>query len=216
MAVDETQTWEVQACRGEYRGCPYCLVSLAGLQRQVQRAVADSGWESFLRDRCGGRILPHHRLSIALAACPNACTRPQIKDVGLIARVLPARINGECIGCGECERVCDEGAILCMGEVAELQRESCVGCGLCVRACPENAIEHTGLSFRFLAGGKLGRHPVWAREMASRLPGGAVQGAVRDFLDLAIRELRPSERIAEMVTREGVKVASTCADRASE
>jgi Na+-translocating ferredoxin:NAD+ oxidoreductase subunit B len=44
-----------------------------------------------------------------------------------------------CIGCGECETVCQFDAIK-IDEFAMIDRVPCVGCGVCTRACPEGAI----------------------------------------------------------------------------
>ncbi|MBW6467146.1 MAG: 4Fe-4S binding protein [Brevefilum sp.] len=44
-----------------------------------------------------------------------------------------------CIGCGECETVCQFDAIK-IGDFAMIDRVPCVGCGVCTRVCPEGAI----------------------------------------------------------------------------
>ena len=31
----------------------------------------------------------HHEFRVSLSACPNACSRPQIVDIGLIGAVTP-------------------------------------------------------------------------------------------------------------------------------
>lgn len=51
-----------------------------------------------------------------------------------------ARVDEElCIGCGECEAMCQFNAIS-IGQVALIDRNICTGCGVCTRACPEVAI----------------------------------------------------------------------------
>jgi NAD-dependent dihydropyrimidine dehydrogenase PreA subunit len=44
-----------------------------------------------------------------------------------------------CIGCGDCEVMCQFGAVTLI-EVAEVNETVCVGCGVCARTCPEGAI----------------------------------------------------------------------------
>lgn len=44
-----------------------------------------------------------------------------------------------CIGCGECEPMCQFEAIT-IHEIAEIDRRVCTGCGVCTRVCPEGAI----------------------------------------------------------------------------
>jgi ferredoxin len=47
-----------------------------------------------------------------------------------------------CIGCGECEAVCQFEAIT-IEAIAEINRVACAGCGVCTRVCPEGAIRLT-------------------------------------------------------------------------
>ena len=194
-------TWEVKACKGEERDCPYCLVSLSDIKTKIDDVLRTSGWETFLKARVSGPILPHRRLRVALSACPNACTKPQIRDIGIIARVVPDRVSVQCIACGECQEVCDEDAILCSEDAAALQKENCAGCGLCVRTCPTDAIESAGVRFRFLAGGTMGRHPAWAREVVPDLTADLVPIAVEGFVEMVMSEMRKGEDIPEMVAR---------------
>lgn len=44
-----------------------------------------------------------------------------------------------CIGCGECESMCQFDAITVL-EVAMINKDVCTGCGVCTRVCPEAAI----------------------------------------------------------------------------
>jgi hypothetical protein len=47
----------------------------------------------------------------------------------------------KCVGCGECVKVCPEGAPSMKGSgKAEIDRERCIGCGECALACPSKAI----------------------------------------------------------------------------
>jgi len=198
-------TSEITACRGAAGECPHSLASMASLQDELARVVAESRWDGFLRAAVKGPILPHYRLKIALAACPNACTQPQIKDIGIIASVRPRMVSDDCTGCGECERACGEDAIAVVDGRAALRMERCVGCGACVRQCPEDALASDGTRFRLLLGGRMGRHPRWATEIAE-LCEQDLPGAVAAALSLLIERDRPGERFAEMVDRLGVEV----------
>ncbi|HEY9069881.1 MAG TPA: 4Fe-4S dicluster domain-containing protein, partial [Candidatus Ozemobacteraceae bacterium] len=60
--------------------------------------------------------MAHLRFTIGIAACPNACSRPQIMDVGFIQAEYPAVEAERCIGCGACVRTCREGCLAIAGK----------------------------------------------------------------------------------------------------
>ena len=151
-------------------------------------AIRESGWDELLRHRVGGKPLAHQQLRFALAACPNCCTQPQIKDIGIVAVLIPKGIAPGCTGCGKCAQVCQESAIAVAEEQATFDCQACVGCGLCIRECPADAIETDGLRFRILVGGKLGRHPRFAEALPETVDATQVSAVVRRLLRSVMRE----------------------------
>jgi dissimilatory sulfite reductase (desulfoviridin) alpha/beta subunit len=130
----------------------------------LARAVGD------LREACpendgpGGRPY-HRRFRVSLSLCPNACSRPQIADFGVIGAALPRVTGNTCTGCNVCIGVCREGAISPRFGVPVIDYSRCVSCGECARACPCGSVEIYSGGFRVLVGGRLGRHPRLAREL---------------------------------------------------
>ncbi|MFH0996594.1 MAG: 4Fe-4S binding protein [Pseudomonadota bacterium] len=47
--------------------------------------------------------------------------------------------ENDCTGCGNCEDICQMGAIIVKGESAVVNLARCIGCGLCVARCEFNA-----------------------------------------------------------------------------
>ena len=45
-----------------------------------------------------------------------------------------------CLGCGDCAKVCDQGAICIEKGIAHIDPRKCVGCGLCAKTCPNRVI----------------------------------------------------------------------------
>ena len=47
----------------------------------------------------------------------------------------------KCIGCGDCEDHCSQGAIALVEEKAIIDAEKCIGCGECILICAQEAIQ---------------------------------------------------------------------------
>lgn len=200
IAPGQCCAYEVHPCRGLQGACPNALVRDPALVGQIESAVQASAWSQRHPGR-NGKAVPHHlRLRVALAACPNACTMPQIRDIGMIATVTPTAIRPECDGCGCCERTCREGAMRVQDGRAALQVDRCVGCGQCIKICPRHAIEPGPVRLRILVGGRMGRHPRWAQDLCAVEAASAAE-VVKAFLDGVAREARPTETMADVVAR---------------
>lgn len=198
--------YEVDRCRGIAGRCPFSLADNSELAADIVQAVSESAWAQ--RKQSG----PSHykQLRIALANCPNACTQPQIKDIGVIATSAPEAVGPDCNGCRQCEDVCQEGAIVVRDGQAELTRTKCVGCGLCFLQCARGALGSRAVQFRILVGGKMGRHPRWAQELCV-VDSSRVVKALQSFLQITAHHAKPTERIASVIERLGVaKLKEEC------
>ncbi len=111
-------------------------------------------------------LLYHHIPKIALAGCPNGCSQPRIKDFGIIGYVKP-QINPElCNSCGDCVRVCQEHSVM-LDPVPTFQNNTCMLCGDCLRACSAGALQPAETGWQLFLGGRVGRHPRFARLVAT-------------------------------------------------
>jgi dissimilatory sulfite reductase (desulfoviridin) alpha/beta subunit len=170
------------------------------LIEQIDLAVRASAWWPRVMQR-NGKVPSHHpRLRVALAGCPNACTMPQIRDIGIIATVTPQAVRPECNGCGGCERTCREEAIVVRAGRAVLDEDRCVGCGQCIESCPIQAIDPGPVRLRVLVGGRMGRHPRWAEDLCE-VDVASVAEVVKLLLDGLAGEALPAEQMADAVQR---------------
>lgn len=194
--------WEVTVCRGIEGACSHAVISMKGLQAALCEVARASGWARFAAgsEDCPS-IPPHKRLRIAVAACPNACTMPQIRDFGLIGAMTPRQIRTSCIGCGSCEQFCQEDAISVQEGKALFDSNRCVGCGECGPACPEEAIEMAGPLFRIMLGGKMGRHPRFALELSVRAKPAAAASAISVLLRNVLARIEAGEKVADVMPR---------------
>jgi dissimilatory sulfite reductase (desulfoviridin) alpha/beta subunit len=103
----------------------------------------------------------------------------------------------KCDGCGQCVQACQEGATSLVAGLPDIERERCIGCADCVYACPTSALAMSGLRYRLLIGGKLGRHPRLADEWLTVHSMEACEAALRCLLEVLAREWRPGQRITD-------------------
>ncbi|MBP7635237.1 4Fe-4S binding protein [Candidatus Ozemobacteraceae bacterium] len=188
----------MQVCKGATGTCPHALSGTEPLIAGIDRVLVSFGIGS--PDDAGAAA--HLRFSIGIAACPNACSRPQIMDVGFIRAEYPSIPAGHCTGCGACLSACREGCLSLRDGRIDCAFATCVGCGACRTACPVEAIAPEREGFRVLVGGRLGRHP----RLATELPGLFTAEQACDRLTICLRALssapRPGMRLAALMDDE--------------
>ncbi|MBI5568759.1 MAG: 4Fe-4S binding protein [Desulfomonile tiedjei] len=202
---DEVKGYQLETCFAS-SGCPNRAVVSDDLVRDLEKLLAAAGFREFLKERVNGPLKMHHEFRVTLAECPNACSRPQIVDIGIIGAAFPAASEEPCNRCGACVEICREGAISLLPE--DLDRpaicgEKCVACGQCVTACPSGTLVESKSGYRMLLGGKLGRHP----QLATELPGIHSASEILKLTDRCIahykRHNRAGERFGEILIRTG-------------
>ena len=164
----EIKGFQLDTCFGS-GGCPNCAVKSDSLFNSLENLFAKEDILKFLKQNIGDNIKFHHEFRITLADCPNACSRPQIKDIGIIGASIPKITENECILCGQCVDICKENAVTLNKKecIPEIDDDLCIKCGQCIKECPTGTIFGKKAGFRILLGGKLGRHP----RLAEELPG---------------------------------------------
>ncbi|MCL6478436.1 MAG: 4Fe-4S binding protein [Peptococcaceae bacterium] len=200
----ETPYRQVKVCGGA-AGCPLTLIKDREIAGALAKVLDGAGLDRHLAGKIDGPVLFHHKFRVALAGCPNACSQPQIVDIGAIGQSRPGRGEDPCTGCGLCVSTCKEDAVSLAEEGPEFDYTRCLNCGQCIQACPAGAIREMEAGFKVLAGGKLGRHPRLA-EVVTEMAGedrlqAVLEGAVRVFMEHG----RNAERLADLVERLGME-----------
>jgi dissimilatory sulfite reductase (desulfoviridin) alpha/beta subunit len=195
--------FSVEACFGS-SGCQNAVVTSADLVSNLESLLEEADLLSFLRSQLGDHVKLHHQLRVTLADCPNGCSQPQIKDIGIIGQAQVACEPEECTACGECEAVCQESAIILDdGFLVSIEEDLCVECGVCARVCPSSAISTTANSYRVLVGGKLGRHPQLARDLTNGLDAEQVLNLVGVIVNFYKANVKSGERLGALINRVG-------------
>ncbi|WP_041273442.1 4Fe-4S dicluster domain-containing protein [Desulforapulum autotrophicum] len=198
----EIKGYQVETCFGS-EGCPNRIASADDLVEQIEALFKQEDILSLLRQQVKGDLKFHHEFRVAVAQCPNGCSQPQIKGIGIISAARPGVTEEACIGCGACVDACQEGAIALTGdgEQPEIDFDRCLMCAKCVKACPTGTLATATQGYRVQLGGRLGRHP----RLAMELPGIHTQTQVIEIVKQCIRfyreKSRHGERFSNLLTR---------------
>jgi anaerobic sulfite reductase subunit C len=146
----------------------------------------------------------HHQFRVAVAGCPNACSQPQIKDIGIIGALRPIRADEFCTACETCVNSCPEGAITLDSQIRGpiIDEHRCVTCGSCIPVCPTSTLAAQAQGYRIQLGGKLGRHPQLARELPGIFDSETVLAIVAACIDIYKSASKQGQRFGEVLKPE--------------
>ena len=202
---EEVKGHQLERCFGA-NGCPNRALEENGLVEKLQQVLDRRNLKESLKERVKGPLKIHHEFRVSVSDCPNACSRPQIVDVGLIGTSRPTVTAVPCTDCGACVNVCREEAVNLMenAEGPSIDEDRCLSCGQCIRVCPSGTLEGERKGYRVLLGGKLGRHPQLGRELPGIYSGEQVMDVVERCLDHYLKHNKAGERFGEIINREGI------------
>lgn len=197
----EIKGYQLDACFGP-GGCPNRANPGERLLERLEALLQKENLLGFLREQVKGDLKFHHEFRITLADCPNSCSQPQIKDVGIIGASSPNLSQEPCTQCNACVEACKEDAIRIVEaeDRPEIDYDKCLYCGQCIAVCPTGTITASRKGYRVQLGGKLGRHPQLARELPGIFSEDDVVTVVKDCIDFYKRNSRDGKRLAEIFT----------------
>jgi anaerobic sulfite reductase subunit C len=104
----------------------------------------------------------HYHIKIALAGCPNDCSKAHFTDFGILGMAKTTYHRERCIGCGACVKACEHHStrVLSLNEDKFVDKDECccIGCGECVLACPASAwVRKPTKFYRMILGGRTGK-----------------------------------------------------------
>jgi anaerobic sulfite reductase subunit C len=203
---EEVKGYQVETCFGP-GGCPNRAIAEDDLGEELEDLLKGHDLRNFLKTRVQGPLKMHHEIRVSLSDCPNACSRPQIADIGLIGAVSPRVTETGCTRCGICRDVCREGAIELSedSKVPRIDHTKCVSCGECVRACQTGTLAEGKKGRRVLLGGKLGRHPQLGRELKNIYSRKDAIKIINKCLQHYVRNCTRGERFGEILNRTGLE-----------
>ena len=202
----EMRGYQLDSCFGP-SGCPNRAIPSDGLVPRIQALLEDADLLGFLKQTVSGPLRFHHELRVTVADCPNACSQPQIKDIGILGACRPAIAESECTRCEACVAVCPEAAVE-LDDAAPtpvIDGRRCIACGKCVTACPTQTLVAGQRGYRVQLGGKLGRHPRLATELPGIYDEDGVIHIIRDCVDFYKSRSRDGKRFAELLSERDIE-----------
>ena len=198
----EIKGYQVDACFSA--GTCQNAIASGDIRHKIEELLKKEDLLGFLRNRAKGQIRFHHEFKIAVSDCPNACSQPQIRDLGIIAAKTPQLTDIECIRCMECVRTCKENAIVLHESDAcpIIDDTLCVACGQCIAACHTGTLAVGKEGYRILLGGKLGRHPRLAKELPGIYSEAKTLAIVARCVAYYKAESHNGERFADLMARD--------------
>ncbi len=199
---EEIRGYQLEACFGP-SGCPKRAVVSEGLYEDVEALLKEADLLGFLKQQVKGDLKFHHEFRVTLADCPNACSQPQIKDIGIIGAQRPAITAEPCSGCKACVTICPDRAVtLSAGDdpSPRIDGKLCQNCGLCIAQCPTETLAVGRQGYRIQLGGKLGRHPRLARELPGIYSHAQVLEVVGQCLAFYKARSRNGKRFGQLLT----------------
>ena len=161
--VKNTKYKEIKPCGG-LRGCPLTLFDDEKVVLTLENTIKKLKLEEFINQQIDGPVLYHHKFKAAVSGCPNCCSQPQIKDIGIIGYSRPKINKGHCMECQQCIQACPEKLVVVDGEPS-INYNECIDCGRCIRSCPTSSIIEEEVGYRIIIGGRLGRRPYLAHKL---------------------------------------------------
>ena len=197
----EIKGYQIETCFGP-SGCPNRAIISDQLIARIESEVEKEDLLGFLKQSVKGDLKFHHEFRITLADCPNACSQPQIKDIGIIGACTPVVSEEPCSLCEACVEACKEDAISIdtEKEIPVIDGNLCLNCGKCVPVCPTGTLVEGPQGYRVQLGGKLGRHPQLARELPGIYDENMVMEIVRDCLRFYKDNSKHGERFGQILT----------------
>lgn len=197
----EIKGYQLDTCFGA-SGCPNRANSGDKLLERIEKLFKEEDLLGFLRKQVKEELKFHHEFRVTHADCPNACSQPQIKDIGIIGASLPVLTDETCTFCEACVDECRENAVTLQAESSrpDIDYDLCLACGKCIEACPTGSIVADKKGFMVQLGGKLGRHPQLAKELPGIFTEDEVIDIVKDCITFYKENSKQGQRFAEVFT----------------
>lgn len=154
--------WSVASCGPRIRvptACAGCTYNPNGLV-DTQTMCLETDKHYF------GIPTNHHKFKISYSGCPIDCARTREMDLGFQGIAEPKLVEELCNSCELCITSCEENALTLVDGLPVRDHDRCIYCADCIKVCPLDAMITARKGWLVRVGGKHGRHPIYAYEIA--------------------------------------------------
>ncbi|MBI2955181.1 MAG: 4Fe-4S dicluster domain-containing protein [Chloroflexi bacterium] len=193
--------WSVASCGPRVRvptACAGCAYNPNGLM-DTQSVCAEVDRRYF------GTPTGHHKFKISFSGCPIDCFRTREMDLGFQGSAEPVLVEDLCTGCELCVRSCEDFALRMEDGLPVRDADRCNGCGDCIKVCPVDAMVEARRGWLVRAGGKHGKHPIFAYEVANYVSNEDVYSLIEMTLEWYRSNGEGRERLGATFGRLGVE-----------
>lgn len=192
--------WSMASCGPRVRvptACGGCTYNPRGLSDTLDMTQE-------IDKRFFGTPTGHHKFKIAFSGCPMDCPRSREMDLGFQGIMEPALKEELCNSCGLCIKACEDDALTLVDGLPQRDLDKCIYCGECIKICPMDAMVATRIGWLVRVGGKHGRHPIYAYEVAQFLNKEQVLNLIQKTLEWYNAKGQGRERIGQTLKRVGL------------
>jgi dissimilatory sulfite reductase (desulfoviridin) alpha/beta subunit len=193
--------WSVASCGPRVRvptACAGCSYNPNGLM-DTQALCAEVDRRYF------GTATDHHKFKLSFSGCPIDCFRTRDMDLGFQGMVEPGLDEELCTGCGLCVKGCEDAALTMEGDLPRRDLDRCTYCGDCIKVCPVDAMVAKRRGWLARVGGKHGKHPLFAYEVAQFLSDEQACSLIEKTLEWYRENAQGRERIGAAIARLGLQ-----------
>ena len=192
--------WSVASCGPRIRvptACAGCTYNPNG--------IMDAQSMCFEVDkRYFGTATGHHKFKISFSGCPIDCPRSREMDLGFQGIVEPKLLDDICNACGLCIAACEEKALTLVDKLPLKDISKCIYCGDCIKVCPIDAMVEARKGWLIRVGGKHGRHPIYAYEVAQFASDEECFPLIEKTMEWYQANGKGRERIGSVIVRLGL------------
>ncbi len=146
----------------------------------------------------------HHKFKISFSGCPIDCARTRGMDLGFQGIVEPELVEELCNGCGLCVIGCEEKALALVNNLPVKDTDKCNYCGDCIKVCPLYAMVAARKGWLVRMGGKHGKHPSAAYEIAQFISDEECLSLIEKTTEWYRANGDGRERIGNTIVRRGL------------